>query len=126
MSTKTFGPYSPVREVGQWLFVSGQVGVDPDTGIADKAVERQAVQALTNLQQKLGAHGSSLSEVVKTTVFLKNMNDFKVVNERYAEFFNDPYPARSCVEVAKLPNVSTDGQELLVEVEAVAYRGATR
>lgn len=122
MSKKTFGPYSPVRVSGEWLFVSGQVGIDPNTGVTEPGAKSQAVQVLTNLQNQLQNHGSGLEHVIKTTVFLKNMDDFAEVNGVYAQFFRDPYPARSCIEVARLPEVSADGTELLVEIEAVAFQ----
>ena len=122
MSQQTYGPYSPVRVSGQWVFVSGQVGVNPDNSQAATDVETQTEQVLKNLTTRLETVSSSLDRVVKTTIFLKNVDDFAVVNEIYGRYFSDPYPARSCVEVASLPRVAGD-VELLVEIEAIAERG---
>lgn len=119
MSISTFGPYSPARSVGNILFVSGQVGVQPGTREAAEDVKSQTVQVLANMTQVLGAEGATLDDVVKTTIFLKDVADFAEVNKVYDSHFSTPYPARSCVEVARLPRVAGD-VEILVEIEAVA------
>ncbi len=109
------GPYSPALQVGDFLFLSGQLGMDPEGNLAD-GVEAQTQRALENLRHLLEAAGLGLEDVVKTTIFLKNMEDFPRVNEVYASFFSPPYPARSTVEVARLP------KDALVEIEAIALR----
>lgn len=108
------GPYSQAIRIGDYIFTSGQLGLVPDTGELADGVEAQATQALQNVKAILEAAGSRLENVVKTTVFLKDMNDFAKVNQIYGSFFAEPYPARSAVEVARLPK---DG---LVEIEVIA------
>jgi 2-iminobutanoate/2-iminopropanoate deaminase len=109
------GPYSQAVAEGQWLFTSGQIPIDPATGqLCSTDMVTAARQVLTNLEAVLAAGGADLSTVVKTTVFLKDMRDFQAFNGVYAEFFKEPFPARSCVQVAALP------KDALVEIEAVA------
>lgn len=109
------GPYSQAVKHGDFVFVSGCLGINPATGqLADGGVEAQARQSLENLKEVLEAAGSSFDKVVKATVFIKDMNDFPKINEIYGEYFTKNHPARSCVEVARLPK---DG---LVEIEAIA------
>lgn len=109
------GPYAQAVRVGDFLFVSGQLGADPETGALEPDVTRQTRRALENLAAVLQAGGCTMADVVKTTVFLKDMNDFAAMNEVYASFFGDGgYPARSAVQVARLPR---DG---MVEIEAIA------
>jgi len=109
------GPYSQAIKANGFVFTAGQLGLDPATGkLVEGDVTDQARQALKNLQAILEAAGSSLEQVVKVTVFLKDINDFKRVNEVYAEFFTSQPPARSAVQVAALPLGG------LVEIEAVA------
>ena len=109
------GPYAQAVRVGDFLFVSGQLGADPETGALEPDVTRQTRRALENLAAVLQAGGCTMADVVKTTVFLKDMNDFAAMNEVYASFFGDGgYPARSAVRVARLPR---DG---MVEIEAIA------
>ena len=110
------GPYVQAILSGNLLFTSGQLGLIPETGALPEGVEAQARQSLANLQAILDEAGFTKADVVKTTVFLKDMNDFAAVNAIYADFFGDSRPARSCVEVARLPK---DG---LVEIECVAAR----
>lgn len=112
------GPYSQAVEAGGQVFVCGQIPLDPATGaLVAGGVAMQAEQALLNLRAVLAAAGLSLGDVVKTTVFLKNLGDFATVNEVYARHFSADCPARSCVEVSRLP------KEALVEIEAIAVRG---
>ena len=108
------GPYSQAMVINNMVFTSGQIPVDPATGDIPEGIEAQTNQALTNVKNLLEATGTSIDNVVKTTVFIQNMSDFSVVNEIYQGYFSEPYPARSCVEVAKLP------KGVLVEVEAIA------
>ncbi|MFT5193616.1 MAG: 2-iminobutanoate/2-iminopropanoate deaminase [Cellvibrionaceae bacterium] len=111
------GPYSQAVKVGSMVYTSGQIGLNPDgSGMAD-GLEAQAHQVLKNLSAVLEAAGSSLGNVVKTTVFLSDINDYKVVNGIYAEYFTGAPPARSAVEVANLPLGA------LVEVEAIGLIG---
>ena len=111
------GPYSHAVKHGSMVFTSGQLGLDPATGKLAGDVEAQAVQAMENLKTVLAASGATLSDVVKTTVFLADMKDFPAVNKIYGSYFEGTFPARSCVQVAALPAGG------LVEVEAVAIAG---
>ena len=110
------GPYVQAILAGNTLFSSGQLGMNPETGALPEGVEAQTRQSLANVQAILDEAGFSKSDVVKTTVFIRDMNDFAAVNAIYADFFGDSRPARSCVEVARLPR---DG---LVEIEFVAVK----
>lgn len=110
------GPYSQAIQTGNMLFSSGQLGLDPRTGMLPEGIQAQAAQALANVDAILKEAGFERSNVVKTVVFLKNMSDFGVVNELYADFFGNHKPARSCVEVSCLPKNG------LVEIEVVAAR----
>jgi len=108
------GPYSQAQIVGNLVFTSGQIGVDPATGAVSETVEGQAHQVFKNISAILQAAGTDMSKVVKTTVFVKDMNDFAAVNAIYAQYFTEPFPARSCVEVARLP------KDFLIECEVIA------
>lgn len=110
------GPYSQAVEVGNVVYTSGVIPVDPATGAIPEGSEAQTKQALTNLSELLKAAGADLAHVVKTTVFIKEMNDFGKINEVYQSFFTGDYPARSCVEVARLP------KDVLIEIEAIAIK----
>lgn len=111
------GPYSQAIEVAGTIFTSGVIPVIPATGeIVEGGIEAQAKQAIGNLANLLEAAGSSTDKVIKTTVFIKDMNDFAKVNEVYAQFFTGDFPARSCVEVARLP------KDVLIEIEAIAEK----
>ncbi|EHJ47909.1 endoribonuclease L-PSP [Solidesulfovibrio carbinoliphilus subsp. oakridgensis] len=111
------GPYSLGVWAGDLLFVSGQTPIDPATGtVAATTVVDQAHQSIKNVAAILAAAGLTLDHVVKATLFIKDMNDFAAINEVYASHFREPYPARSCVEVARLP------RDVLVEIEVVASR----
>ncbi len=111
------GPYSQAIAVGDMIFTSGVIPIIPETGELETGdIKAQAKQAIGNLINLLEAAGSNADSVVKTTVFIKDMNDFAAVNEVYATFFTDNYPARSCVEVARLP------KDVLIEIEAVALK----
>lgn len=111
---EAIGPYSQAMKVGGFVFTSGQVPLNPETGeVVCTHVEGQTKQALENLKNVLEASGSDLEHVVKTTVYIQNMDDFGKINEIYASYFTNVYPARSCVEVSKLP------KGVLIEIEAV-------
>ena len=111
------GPYAQGVAAAGLVFCSGQLPIDPASGTVPEGVEAQTRQSLTNLGAVLEAGGASLASVVKTTVFLKDMNQFAAMNAVYATFFPDGPPARSTVEVARLP------RDVLVEVEAIALQG---
>lgn len=108
------GPYAQATRSGHFVFTSGQIPVNPADGTIPAAVEDQARQALANLGAVLEKAGAGLEDVVKTTVFIRHMENFAAVNAVYAAFFKEPYPARSCVEVSALP------KGVLLEIEAVA------
>lgn len=111
------GPYSQAIEVNGFVFASGQIPIDPATGeMVQGGVQEQTRQALTNASEVMNAAGLDLSHVVKTTVFLADMNDFAAMNEVYATFFSAPFPARSAVAVKALPKGA------LVEVECIAVK----
>jgi 2-iminobutanoate/2-iminopropanoate deaminase len=108
------GPYSQAIHAGGLLFVSGQIPLDPVTGqLVGASVEEQTTRVLKNLRAIVEAAGASMADVVKTTIFLKSMDDFAKVNEIYATFFEAPFPARATVEVSRLP------RDVRVEIEAV-------
>lgn len=111
------GPYSPAVGAGDYVFISGHIPLDRDGKIVGYTPKDQTRKALENLRATLEAAGLTFADVVKTTVFIKDMDEFGAVNEVYGEFFAEPYPARSTVEVARLP------KDLHVEIEAIAYRG---
>lgn len=120
--TTTFGPYSPITHAGDLYFVAGQVGVHPETKIAPEDIGNQTERAILNLENVLKDVGLELSDVVKTTVFLTNMDDFAAMNDVYETRFSVPRPARSAVGVKELPRVGGDSK-ILIEVEAVAVKG---
>lgn len=110
------GPYSQAIEVNGMVYTSGVIPVIPETGEIPEGSTEQAKQALTNLSNLLEAAGTAMNNVVKTTVFIKEMNDFAAINEVYATFFEGEFPARSCVEVARLP------KDVMLEIEAIAIK----
>ena len=111
---QAIGPYSQAIECGGLLYTSGQIPVNPVTGEIPDGVENQAHQVFENLKNLLEVAGTGLENVIKTTVFIKDMNDFAKINEIYGCYFKKPYPARSCVQVARLP------KDVLLEVEVIA------
>jgi 2-iminobutanoate/2-iminopropanoate deaminase len=113
---KPVGPYTPIVRAGDWLVVSGQIGI-ADSGMAPGGVQGELRQAITNLEAQLATEGASLTDVVKTTVFLRHMSDYVQMNETYIAAFGDHRPARSAIGVAELPIGA------LVEVEAWAWVG---
>lgn len=111
------GPYSQAIEVNGMIYTSGMIPIDPSTGeLVTGSVEAQAEQAISNLEALLAASGSSIEKAVKTVVFISNMDDFGKINDVYAKHFKEPYPARSCVQVARLP------KDVAIEIEAVAVK----
>ena len=108
------GPYSQALRTGNMMFVSGQIPVNPATGLMADTIEAQAAQSLTNLKNILAAEGLTMKNVIKTTVFLADLSDFSKVNAVYETFFEAPYPARSCVQVAAIPKGAG------IEIECIA------
>jgi 2-iminobutanoate/2-iminopropanoate deaminase len=112
---KAIGPYSPALRAGQWLFLSGQVPFDPATGqLVDGDIATQTRRVLQNIGTLLDAAGLTHAAIVRTTVFLADMNDFAAMNAAYAEFFSEPYPARSTVQAARLP------RDARIEIDVIA------
>jgi 2-iminobutanoate/2-iminopropanoate deaminase len=110
------GPYSQALDSGDAAYLSGQIGVDPQTGRLESGVAAQTRRAISNLEAVLGAAGMGLQNVVKTTVFLADMSQFTEMNEEYAKHFSAPFPARSTVQAAALPKGAS------VEIDAIARR----
>lgn len=111
------GPYSQATELNGMIFTSGQIAINPKTGqLIEGDVRQQSELVFENLQAVLNAAGSSLSQVVKTTIFLSDMSEFAIVNEVYAHYFSQALPARSTVEVSRLP------KDVRVEVDCIAYK----
>ena len=112
------GPYSPAVKVGNILFISGQLPIDPKTGniVGGDDVQKQTKQILENVKTLVKLYSFTLENIVKTTVFLKDVNDFSNFNRIYAEYFKEKFPARSCVEVSCLP------KNALIEIEAIAMQ----
>jgi 2-iminobutanoate/2-iminopropanoate deaminase len=118
MAPKAIGPYSQAVQAGDLIFLSGQIPIDPATGkIVEGGIEDQTRRVLDNIKGLLESQGSGMGEVVKVTLFLKDMGHFSRVNEIYATCFPSPPPARSTVEVARLP------RDVLIEIEAIALAG---
>lgn len=110
------GPYSQAVEINGFIFTSGVVPFVPENGNIPEGIEAQANQAFSNLRNLIEASGCKMNQVVKTTVFIKNMEDFAKINEIYKSYFLEPFPARSCVEVARLP------KDVLLEIEAIVAK----
>jgi len=110
------GPYSQGIAVGDFIFTSGQLPLIPGTNTMPDGIEAQAKQSLENVKAVIEAAGSNMGKVVKVTIFLKDLNDFAVVNKLYATYFEKDFPARSCVQVARIP------RDALIEIEAVALK----
>ncbi len=110
------GPYSHAISAGNFVFCSGQAGIIPETGNLAQGIKAQTEQTLKNIGAVLAASGCSPADVVKTTIFMKDMRDFATVNEIYGQFFGKDFPARSTVQVAALP------KDALVEIEAIAFK----
>ncbi len=114
---QAIGPYSQAIEVNGMVYTSGVVPIDPSTGeVVEGDIKVQATRVFESMKGLLEAAGSSCEDVVKTTVFIKDMNDFAALNEIYATYFTGDFPARSCVEVARLP------KDVLIEMEAIALK----
>ena len=110
------GPYSQGMIVGDYIFTSGQIPLNPENGQLVTEISKATVQVMENISAVLEAGGSSLEKVIKTTIFLQDLNDFEKVNEIYGSYFKENLPARSCVQVAKLPKGAP------IEIEAIATK----
>ncbi|HLR79693.1 MAG TPA: RidA family protein [Bacillota bacterium] len=113
---EAIGPYSQAIEAGDFIFVSGQIGIDPETGEVVEGVEAQTKQVLENLQAILREAGADFTDVTKFTIYLSSMDDFALVNDIYGSYLQQPYPARATVEVSRLP------KDVLVEMDVIAYK----
>ncbi len=114
---EAIGPYSQGIQIEKLIFTSGQIPVDPESGeIVKGGISEQAHRVFKNIQAILHAADADFSDVIKTTVYIKDMNDFAKLNEIYASYFAQPYPARSCVEASRLP------KDVLLEIEVIASR----
>ena len=113
---QAIGPYSQAIETGDMIFTSGQIPLTPDGKLVEGGIEAQTRQVLENVKAVLHAAKSGLEHVVKTTIFLQDMNQFQTVNEIYGEYFSEHQPARSCVEVSRLP------KDVLIEIEVIAKK----
>jgi 2-iminobutanoate/2-iminopropanoate deaminase len=117
-SAPVIGPYSPAVRAGALLFLSGQIPLDPASGqLVEGDIRAQTTRVMQNMGELLKAGGADFSHVVRTTIFLADMNDFATVNEIYASYFTEPYPARATVQVARLP------KDVRVEIDAIAVVG---
>lgn len=110
------GPYSQGIIVGDFVYTSGQIPINPATGVMETDIKVATKQSMENVKAILEAAGTSLENVVKTSIFLKDLNDFAIVNEIYGTYFTENPPARSCVQVAKLP------KDAVIEIEAIAAK----
>ena len=110
------GPYSQGIIVGDFIYTSGQIPINPATGVMETDIKLATKQSMENVKAILEAAGTSLENVVKTSIFLKDLNDFAAVNEVYGTYFTENPPARSCVQVAKLP------KDAVIEIEAIATK----
>jgi 2-iminobutanoate/2-iminopropanoate deaminase len=117
LAPKAIGPYSQGIELNGLIFLSGQIPINPHSGNIPETIDDQTTQVLSNITAVLEQSGSNLSKIVKTTIFVKNIEHAQTINEIYAHYFSAPYPARSLVEVARLP------KDVLIEIEVIAYKG---
>lgn len=113
------GPYSQAIDVDGWVYCSGQIPIVPEDGSVVHGIEAQTKQVLVNLGEVLSAAGCDYSDVVKTTIYLSDIGNFVTMNQVYAQFFTEPYPARACIEAAALP------KNVKVEIDAIARKRAT-
>lgn len=113
---QVIGPYSPALKIGNLIFVSGQLPIDPMTGeVVEGDIKAQAKKSLENLKAVLKPYSVDLRDIVKVTIFLKDMNHLQSVNEVYSQYFNNEFPSRSCIEVSRL------AKDAKIEIEAIAY-----
>ncbi len=112
---EAIGPYSQAIIAGDFLYASGAIGINPETGEIPQGIEKQTIQVMNNLRAVLSEANASFSQVVKFTIYLKSMEEFAKVNEIYGDYLTKPYPARATVEVSRLP------KDVLVEIDAIVY-----
>lgn len=113
---QAIGPYSQAIQVGDMIYISGQIGMDPETGDVQEGIQKQTKQVMENLGEILKEAGADFSHLVKTTIYLASMDDFSEVNDIYGSYVEEPYPARATIEVSRLP------KDVLVEIDAIVYR----
>jgi len=113
---EAIGPYAQAIEAGDFIFVSGQIGIDPESGEVVEGIENQTKQVLENLQAVLKEASVDFTNVVKFTIYLASMDDFATVNDIYGDYLTQPYPARVAIEVSRLP------KDVRVEMDAIAYK----
>lgn len=113
---QAIGPYSQGISVNELIFTSGQIPVNPKSGYIARGIEEQTKQCLENLKAVLEEGGGGLDTVLKTVVYIRDMESFSIINSIYEQYIEQPYPSRSCVEVARLP------KDVLIEIEAIAYK----
>lgn len=113
---EAIGPYSQAIQAGDFLYVSGQIPINPETGEIVEGIEKQTAQVLENLKAILNEADTEFAQVVKFTIYLKSMDDFATVNKIYGDYLTDPYPARATIEVSRLP------KDALVEMDVIAYK----
>lgn len=111
---EAIGPYSQAIQMGNWLFTSGQIPLTPEGKLVEPDIEKQTHQTIKNVQAVLAAAGCQLEDVVKTTLYVKDLRHFDQINTVYGEYFSKHKPARSCVEVSRLP------KDVLIEIEVIA------
>ncbi|WP_106496281.1 RidA family protein [Lentibacillus sp. Marseille-P4043] len=115
---KAIGPYSQALKAGDFLFISGQIPVNPETNeVVESEIGKQTEQVMNNIRGILESEGLTFNHVIKTMIFINDMNQFSIVNEEYSKHLNNHKPARSTVEVSRLP------KDVLVEIEAIVYTG---
>lgn len=112
---EAIGPYSQAIIAGDFLYASGAIGINPETGEIPQGIEKQTIQVMNNLRAVLSEANASFSQVVKFIIYLKSMEEFAKVNEIYGDYLTKPYPARATVEVSRLP------KDVLVEIDAIVY-----
>lgn len=113
---EAIGPYSQAIQAGDFLYVSGQIPINPETGEIVEGIEKQTAQVLENLKAILNEADTEFAQVVKFTIYLKSMDDFATVNKIYGDYLTDPYPVRATIEVSRLP------KDALVEMDVIAYK----
>ncbi|MGM8366618.1 RidA family protein [Virgibacillus sp. W0181] len=116
-SPAAIGPYSQAIQAGDYLYVSGQIPVNPESGEVVDGIEKQTKQVMENMKAVLEEAGASFAQVAKFTIFINNMDDFATINELYGSYLEKPYPARATVEVSRLP------KDVLIEMDAIVYLG---
>lgn len=115
LAPQAIGPYAQAQQVGPWVYTSGQIPLQIDGQIVEGGIAEQTRQVLENLKAVLKAAGSTLDDVIKVTIYIQDMNEFSIINDIYGQYFGERQPARSCVEVSRLP------KDVRIELDCVAY-----